>query len=669
MMEDKFSVFAKSVRVRFADMARESLFVVSIDKDAIWRTYLGAFPEGTNPLFRTRTEHDCSCCRHFIRDIGAVVAIENGAMTTVWDLNGLPHPYQAVADAMAAYVKARPIVDVFLTSEAKHGVPSTLGVINGATIRFSHFSAEVPRRLVNRDHATRRGHVRTSVAMLLRAVSELTPDAVSTVAGLIERNALYRGAEFKGAVTEFQRLQARMAGLSEAERDLIAWTLAESPGARFRNTVIGTLVDDLSGGKDIEAAVRAYETKVAPLNYKRPTALITKGMVETAMKTIADLGIEHALERRHARLSDVSVSDVLFVDNSVQAEMKGGVKGLLMQEVKAPKIDPKKTEEIGIDAFVASVLPKATSLRMVLDNGALGHFVSLTAPAHDDAPAIFRWGNGLAWSYDGNLTDSIKERVKRAGGRVENVALRVSLAWSNTDDLDIHVLEPSGNRIYYGNKSGKLDVDMNVTSPVRDPVENVRWVGRPSAGRYQVVVRQYRRRESVDVGFEIEIEVDGRIETLRWEKALSQGHEVPVCAIVVDRAGISVEAAPGMVGGSSPREKWGIKTHEPVKVNAVVLSPNHWDEKATGNKHWFFLLDGCSNPDPVRGIYNEFLKPELEKHRKVFEVLGDRTKCPVSDQQLSGVGFSSTRGDKVVVIATGPTLNKTYTVVFGKDAR
>jgi hypothetical protein len=668
-MARNFETFADHVRVRFAEMARESLFVVEVDKEEIWQTYLEAFPEGTNPIFRTRTEHDCSCCRHFIRDIGAVVAIENGAVTTVWDLNGLPHPYQAVADAMAAYVKARPVVDVFLTGEATHGVLATLGVINGATIRFSHFWVEVPRRMVNRDHATRRGHVRTSVAMLLRAVSELKSEAVSTVVGLIEQNALYRGAEFKGAVTEFQRLQARMAGLSEAERGVIAWTLAESPAARFRNTVIGTLVEDLSDGKDIEAAVRAYETKVAPQNYKRPTALITKGMVEAAMKTIGDLGIEHALERRHARLSDVSVSDVLFVDNSVQAEMKGGIKGLLMQDVKAPKIDPKKAEEIGIDAFVANVLPKATSLRVVLDNGALGSFVSLTAPVHDDAPPIFRWGNGLAWSYDGNVTDSIKERVKRAGGRVENVAMRVSLAWSNTDDLDIHVFEPSGNRIYYGNKSGKLDVDMNVMSPVRDPVENVRWIGRPSAGRYHVVVNQYRRRESIDVGFEIEIEAAGKIETLRWEKALSQGQNVPVCEIVVDRSGLSVEPAPGIVGGSSPREKWGVKTMEPVKVNAVVLSPNHWDEKAAGNKHWFFLLDGCRNPDPVRGIYNEFLKPDLEEHRKVFEVLGDRTKCQVSDQQLSGVGFSSTRGDRVTVIATGPALNKTYTVVFGKDAR
>ena len=52
--------------------------------------------------------------------------------------------------------------------------------------------------------------------------------------------------------------------------------------ARFRNTVIGTLVQDLSAGVDLEVAVKSYETKVAPQNYKRPTALITKAMVESA---------------------------------------------------------------------------------------------------------------------------------------------------------------------------------------------------------------------------------------------------------------------------------------------------------------------------------------------------------------------------------------------------
>ncbi len=70
---------------------------------------------------------------------------------------------------------------------------------------------------------------------------------------------------------------------------------------------------------------------------------------------------------------------------------------------------------------------------------------------------------------------------------------------------------------------------------------------------------------------------------------------------------------------------------------------------AYGNKHTFFLLDGAKNDEPTRGIYNEFLHPRLETHRKVFEVIGDKTKCQPIDNQLSGLGFSSTKHDSVIV--------------------
>ena len=64
--------------------------------------------------------------------------------------------------------------------------------------------------------------------------------------------------------------------------------------------------------------------------------------------------------------------------------------------------------------------------------------------------------------------------------------------------------------------------------------------------------------------------------------------------------------------------------------------------------------------EPVRGIYNEFLTGALEPHRKVFEVLGNRTKCQPSDKQLSGVGFSETVPASVNAIADG----RPYTIVF-----
>src|SRR5690606_21407108 len=101
-----------------------------------------------------------------------------------------------------------------------------------------------------------------------------------------------------------------------------------------------------------------------------------------------------------------------------------------------------------------------------------------------------------------------------------------------------------------------------------------------------------------------------------------------------------------------------------VKVNTLLLSPNYWDDQAAGNKHLFFILEGCANDEPARGIYNEFLRPELEKHRKVFEVLGNRTKCQPDGEQLSGLGFSFTQRNTATVRVKGDRLNATFNIKF-----
>jgi hypothetical protein len=667
----QFDHFSKAVKKQFETMCDGQLFVTDTDRDGIWDVYLKSFPDGTNPMFRKRTEHDCSCCRAFIRTMGNVVAIQNGTLTSIWDVSGIPAHYQAVADSMSEYVKSRPIRDVFLTKQPKHGTEQNHEHNDAGLLTWKHFSLLIPQKYqASRDIDEKLGDFRTNFQVLKRGFTELTPEAVETVAGLIADNSIYRGQEHAAAVTEFQRLQQRFLASPEVGRDVLCWSLVNSFVTRFRNTVIGTLVQDLSSGVDIERAVKSYEIKVAPANYKRSTSLITKSMVDAAMKTIRELGVEHALERRHAKFFDVSVNSVLFVDRAVRGMMKdGGIESLLMEETRGDTFDSKKTTEIGVDEFMKKVLPQTKSLDLWLDNSMLSNFVSMTAPVHENSGELFKWANDFAWSYDGNVTDSIREKVKRAGGRVEGNALRVSLAWSNHDDLDLHVKEPSGFNIFFGAKinrtgTGALDVDMNAGfGKTRTPVENTRF-SKVSDGNYEVSVHNYARRESRDVGFTVEIEVDNQIHTLSHPSALPDQRKIKVATVKFKGGRATVVPAEGITMGSQPQEKWGVKTLELVKVNSVVLSPNHWDDQAIGNKHWFFILEGCQNPLPVRGIYNEFLHSKFDKHRKVFEILGEKTKCQPTPEQMSGVGFSSTISAKVPVRAMGPKLRKSYTIVL-----
>ncbi|HMU39789.1 MAG TPA: hypothetical protein PKE31_12345 [Pseudomonadota bacterium] len=118
-----------------------------------------------------------------------------------------------------------------------------------------------------------------------------------------------------------------------------------------------------------------------------------------------------------------------------------------------------------------------------------------------------------------DIDAEIKKRVEAAGGVYEGVDVRASLIWDNRNDLDLHVIAPSGEHIFYGHKQsqckGELDVDRNVRGETTKPVENIRWKkGEAPAGRYQVFVQNYRFHEpdAAPTPFRVELEVNGKIQ-------------------------------------------------------------------------------------------------------------------------------------------------------------
>ncbi len=145
-----------------------------------------------------------------------------------------------------------------------------------------------------------------------------------------------------------------------------------------------------------------------------------------------------------------------------------------------------------------------------------------------------------------DIDAEIQQRVEAAGGQYKNVDVRASLIWNNRNDLDLHVVPPSGEEIYYAHKQsgcgGWLDVDMNVQGETQKPVENVRWAkGSAPKGVYKIFVQNYRFHESADpTTFRVEVEVNGKIE--RFEKTISPKGEtgaasdVPIVEFTFDPA-------------------------------------------------------------------------------------------------------------------------------------
>lgn len=668
-----FQQIKHPVARQFERMSKHPLFRVDIDKDTLWSTYLASFPIGTNPIFRERSEHDCSCCRQFVRAVGNVVAIINDEIVSIWDIESDEPAYQVVADALSSAVKSRAIANVFLHTEPVAGTDKTFEQIANSAKTWDHFFVNIPSQFVRRgaDIGPILSETHALHDVLYRSLQELADDAVDTVLELIAQNSLYRGEENRFALEEFRRLKRAFKALTDDHaRHAFVWArIGTVPASvsKIRNTAIGTLLVDLTEGMELEAAVRRFESVVAPTNYKRPTALVTPKMVEAAKAKLTELGLLSALQRRYARLEDLSINDVIFADRSARKVMTPDVfETLATRPASAKKFD--KVEEIHIERFLKDVVPNAESIEVMFENRHAGNLVSLIAPIDPTANQLFKWDNPFSWSYQGDLADSIKERVKRAGGNVTGDLL-CRLAWSNYDDLDLHLVEPGGSEIYFRNKhsphGGTLDVDMNAGSgQTRSPVENIFYADRRRMreGVYHLFVHNFRKRESIDVGFEVEIDWLGTTHHFVHEKAVRDGEHVTVARFKYSAAK-GVEIIESLPSTQSSKTMWGLKTQEFQRVSLITLSPNHWGSRPIGNKHYFFVLSDCQNDGQARGFFNEFLKDELTPHRKVIEMVGAKMKTAEDANQLSGLGFSSTQRNTVLARVKG-SFNRTVKVVF-----
>lgn len=673
-----FSTFKNAVAKQFKRMQEHQLFRVQVEKDLLYSTYLSSFPEGTNPKFRERAEHECSCCNQFIRAVGDVVAIIDNKVVSVWDIT-LPHEesaYKAVAGAMSALVKSAKIGDLFLHYERTAGTDKNFEQLVEGVKTWEHFFVNIDSNFVMQSAKIPEALSlpRSTREVFLRGLKELTQDSVDTVLELISQGSLYRGDEHKFVLETFSKLKKQFSKLkTDEEKDIFTWVNVQStPGSvtNINGSVIGTLLIALSKGSDLEDAVKAFEAKVAPANYKRPTALITKAMIEKAKAKLAELGLTSALERRFATINDITINNILFANREARKVISGDVFDELAATTSDKVKNLDKIEEVTIDKFIADILPRADSIEIMMENSHAGNLMSLIAPADPTAGGLFKWPNNFSWSYNGEFADSIKERVKKAGGSVTG-DLCCRLAWFNHDDLDFHMIEPGGHEIYFATRShnspngGRLDVDMNAGGgTTREPVENIFYGSKSTMkeGTYTLKVKNFRKRESDNVGFEVEIDMLGTVHTFAHPKAVPDGAMITVAKIKYSKKdGFTIlESLPS---STAPRMIWGVPSNTFQKVNVVMMSPNHWDDKTVGNKHYFFMLNGCINDSSARGFFNEFLKEELNAHRKVFEVVGSKMKVDDSVDQLSGLGFSSTQKNTLICRVKG-SFTRTLRIVF-----
>jgi hypothetical protein len=686
--------FNKSIQQKFDEMCKTGkLFRVNLTGDAVWQLYLQAFPKEQNPVFRdpASSEHNCNHCKNFVRRYGNIVSInEKYEIETMFDVEA-DEEYQASAKAMSEAIKAATVKEVFFetfnelnslpyescsksSKVFKLGVDKNVkrytreeaekyGVVKADETRtFNHFHLSLPKDFVDMSGKSVEAIMadyRDAKNVFQRAMETIPLDTFQLVKDLINQGSLLDGTTHLFKIEQMVPLKQEYDALSASQRDNWCWVKSfRLPFAKFRNELIGVLCSELAEGKEINEACQAWNKRVDPANYMKATAPITKKQIEEAKKFVQENGYEESFSRRFATIEDIKVSEILHA-NAGDGKIKevsifDGVKSTSTRH-KRSEFD--KVETVSIDKFMKDILPTCTSVEAFLTNNQEGNMVTLTTANNPDSKPIFKWDNNYSWTFNGNLAgkSQIKENVKAVGGKTSG-AFRCSLQWNDDDtkgiiDLDLHC-KIGRKEVYYGEKRHPqsttwLDIDM--INPHHVGIENMTIDRLTMDGEYKLFVNNFSGHTNFK-GFKAEIEYDGNTFEYAFLQPFTGNKAIATITISKGKITNIVHELPE---ASTSKEIYGLETNNFHKVNLICLSPNHWGDNNVGNKHYFFMMEGCKTPVSIRSFHNENLLPELAVHRKVFEVLGTTLMIEPKGKQLSGLGFNSTVRDELIVRLQG----------------
>lgn len=111
--------------------------------------------------------------------------------------------------------------------------------------------------------------------------------------------------------------------------------------------------------------------------------------------------------------------------------------------------------------------------------------------------------------------------------------VKVTLSFDRLHDLDLHVIEPNGEEIFYDNRNsstgGWLDLDSGSTCEASSAnAENIFWPpGGAPAGQYRVTVQNYQQCSPGPIEFTVRIAYDSVVNTYTGTFADGTAGEVP----------------------------------------------------------------------------------------------------------------------------------------------
>ncbi len=348
-----------------------------------------------------RQHYTCNTCRHFFERFGGLVTIgDDGKLESVmWQPGDAPSFYAGAAAALKQAVENAKVTGIYLSKDGTYGTPVT-----GGPVRWTHYAVKVdPKRIYKaraKDTGEAMAEKREEFKMLSRGLSEFTVEHIETAVTLLRAAGLANAIAVLGRAEWLLELK-RLVNKKKSHQANHIWTaVATAPVgfAHVRSSMLGTLLDDIKNGTDLEVLKRSFAAKMAPTAYQRPQAAPSIGTIKQAEEMVRKLGIETALERRFARFDEV---ELVWKALRESADVAPGIFGHLKPVKAKPATVTPGVQKITWAAFTKHVLGAALGMEILVPSGK-APFAALVTAAHADAAPILKWDleedrNPVSW--------------------------------------------------------------------------------------------------------------------------------------------------------------------------------------------------------------------------------------------------------------------------------
>jgi len=333
--------------------------------------------------------YNCKTCKKFIENYGGLVTLDKHGLVkpTVWPVN-IDGFFAKSVRKLTEEIRNSQVTGVFYNTSSIWGTPKTG--------EWSHLSGHTSMSVYFEEEANKlRAERKQDYILLMRSFVDYKLEVIQQAIRVLEADVLDRSGKNLEMAKWF--LEAYK---NKGSRDIVWYTVLNAPAgwAHIKNTVIGTLLDDIKGGYDFESISKRWNRKMHPLQYQRPTAPPSDNQIEVAEKLVEKLGITASLSRVFAKMEDVKA----WLWRPTEMAPKLEVKVFDKLKTKSDNVKPLKLPATIMtwSLFKERWLAKATKIEYKV--ASIGNYYGLVTAADKNSPPVLKWDfpenrNPVSW--------------------------------------------------------------------------------------------------------------------------------------------------------------------------------------------------------------------------------------------------------------------------------